>query len=233
MPQQPKQCTARHRYHSLLLFFPAIHPSLPMDPVSITCAVVTLATALKDLIELGITLKEFCERVTNNNEELVRLAAQIPTDLEELERLYLQNPNHMEQKSELKEAIGKLTQKVQMIYAKVQNLKLNHSKHGIISWTKIKAPFKAPDVEREIRSLKEDISNCHQSFQTFAAIRIEAGVDEVLATSQQMQADMAEIKLQLVSFTREQRFEITHMKSCVLSHHSGALAIMHCRLHWI
>ncbi|KAF9531803.1 hypothetical protein CPB83DRAFT_87488 [Crepidotus variabilis] len=121
----------------------------------------------------------------------------------------------MEHRPELREAIGKLTQKVATIYTKLQSLKLHHPKRRFVSWTKFKASCKAPEVEREIRSLKEDIFNCHQSFQTCAAIRIEAGVDAVLASSQQTQADMAEIKLRLVSFTREHRIEISHMKDGV------------------
>ncbi|KAF9531795.1 hypothetical protein CPB83DRAFT_848753 [Crepidotus variabilis] len=114
---------------------------------------------------------------------------------------------------------GWLHRKIKMVYAKLQSLKSDRPKPGIISWTKLKASFKAPEVEREIRSLKEDISDCHQTFQTFATIRIETGVENVLTTSQQtlltsqqMQADVAELKLQLVSFTREQRIEITHMR---------------------
>ncbi|KAF9531794.1 hypothetical protein CPB83DRAFT_848749 [Crepidotus variabilis] len=142
-----------------------------MDPISITCAVITLATAVKDLVELGIKLKASCAKVANNQVKLERLCVHIIADLERLEQLYKRNRETLDGALELEGSVIELPKKG------LKNI-----------GSSFKAWWKADELEAEVSTLKEHVVICHSRFLTFAAARIELKAQEIHAATTQIDA---------------------------------------------
>ncbi|KAJ7502518.1 hypothetical protein B0H11DRAFT_1854697 [Mycena galericulata] len=144
-----------------------------MDPITATTTLITLATFIKDLIEVGQSIKESIEKVSENRRRIRELTNDVLRSLVDLANL-TRGHEDAYQAPALLGALGDL--KADMLYVletcrKISPVERSPGFRGIRS--QIKAWRKRDEVEREIRRLKEHVINCIMKFTAFSTARNE------------------------------------------------------------
>ncbi|KAK6972106.1 Tetratricopeptide repeat family [Favolaschia claudopus] len=139
-----------------------------MDPLSVTMAVITVATFIKDLIELGEGIRSSIEKVGENRRQIRELSQDIVRTLYALSSL-THGKEDMFRGRELLDALENL--KAEMLYVhstcdKISPVQLP----GLRGFkSRLKAWRERDDLERKITSLRERLNKC---FLQFTASRI-------------------------------------------------------------
>ncbi|KAF8149225.1 hypothetical protein K438DRAFT_451347 [Mycena galopus ATCC 62051] len=153
------------------------------DPITITTTFITLATFIKDLIEVGQSIKRSIEKVAENRRCIRELTDDVLHTLADLANL-TRGQEDIFQAPALSSALGDL--KANMIYVHSTCLKIRPVQRGpglrglgsqIMIW------MKRDDVEGKIRRLKEHVNKCYLQFAVFAVARIEQRTARIEDTS--------------------------------------------------
>ncbi|KAJ7069104.1 hypothetical protein C8F01DRAFT_1226579 [Mycena amicta] len=143
------------------------------DPITVTATIITFASFIKDLIEVGQSIRRSIEKVSENRRQIRNLVDDILCTLGNLASLSRAHENAF-QTPELLSALANL--KADMLYVlsvcgKISSMESSQGLRGFRS--QIKVWMKRDDVEKTINRLKEHVNKCYLQFTAFSAARIE------------------------------------------------------------
>ncbi|KAK6972110.1 Tetratricopeptide repeat family [Favolaschia claudopus] len=143
-----------------------------LDPLTVTTTIITLATFIKDLIELGEGIRSSIEKVSENRRQIRELAQDIVRTLYDLASLTCGKEDAF-RGSELLDALENL--KAEMLHVHSKCLKISPVQlpglWGVKS--QLKAWRKRDDLEKKITRLRERVNKCFLQFTAFSAARTE------------------------------------------------------------
>ncbi|KAJ7835381.1 ankyrin repeat-containing domain protein [Mycena olivaceomarginata] len=148
-------------------------------------AVITIATFVKDLVELGRKIKDSIDQVGENKEQLSKLRDEVTGTLDGLTRLAQGFNLNALPSLELLTALEDLKSHLESVHNKCNKA----SQHP--SW--FKSWWNRNKIDREIRRLSELKHDCHDQFTLFSATRTEGKVDRIADTTTQIQNTAVQI----------------------------------------
>ncbi|KAJ7233963.1 hypothetical protein C8J57DRAFT_1145906 [Mycena rebaudengoi] len=144
-----------------------------MDPITITTTVVTLATVIKDLIEVGQNIKCSIEKVKENRRRIREFTEEILRILSSLSQL-CGGRETMFQTPELLFALGELKADMIYVWSTAKKIYPEERRLGLRAFpSQIKVWLKRDDIEAEIKRLKEHVNKCFIQFTTYSVTRLE------------------------------------------------------------
>ncbi|KAF9480568.1 hypothetical protein BDN70DRAFT_992568 [Pholiota conissans] len=151
-----------------------------MDPVSITLAVITLATALKDIIETANAIQDAFSKRPQNYKNAYKLAQSMLETLEELQEIYEENRAVMDGKKHLRRSIDNLLREIKSVYEQCIRLlppmsERRRDKFRIAFYSF----FRREKVERLLIDLNEHVDKCLLKFTALSTVRTETQVVEI------------------------------------------------------
>ncbi|KAK7018855.1 Tetratricopeptide repeat family [Favolaschia claudopus] len=156
------------------------------DPLTVTSTIVTLATFIKDLIELGEGIRSSIEKVGDNRRQIRELTEDIVRTLYDLASL-TRGKEGAFRGPELLGALESL--KAEMLYVHSKCLKISPIQlpglRGIPSH--LKAWRKRDDLEKKIARLRERANKCLLQFTAFSAARTEHVAVEIAHATLRME----------------------------------------------
>ncbi|KAJ7502517.1 hypothetical protein B0H11DRAFT_1988862 [Mycena galericulata] len=142
------------------------------EPVSITTTVITFATFIKDLIEVGQSIKRSIEKVGENRRRIRELTDDILRTLANLETLIQGSEN--EHPPALLGALGDLQKDMLRVHSICQKIDTVERPPGFRRLgSQVKLWIQRDDIEAEIRRLRKHVNKCLREFTTFSAARSE------------------------------------------------------------
>ncbi|KAF8174062.1 hypothetical protein BJ912DRAFT_991026 [Pholiota molesta] len=151
-----------------------------MDPLSITLAVITLATALKDIIETAEIIQDSFSKLPQNYRNANRLAEEVLETLHGMEQIYEEHEETFNKNESLKKAIKKLQEEMKSAHEQcacllppVSERKRDRFK---IAWYSF---WRRGKVEERLSELKSCVDRCSQQFHFMSSLRTEARVIEL------------------------------------------------------
>ncbi|KAJ7142808.1 hypothetical protein C8R44DRAFT_866099 [Mycena epipterygia] len=148
------------------------------DPITVTTTLITLATFIKDLIDLGQSIKNSIEKaslasVGENRRRIRDLTDDILRTLGHLADLSRGHGNSF-QAPELLTALGNLKADMLYVYSVASRTLPPARTRGLRGFgTQFKAWMKRDDIEGEIRRLREHVNTCYLQFTAFSTARTE------------------------------------------------------------
>jgi len=179
------------------------------DPVSITLAVVTFATAFKDVIELAEKIKGSIDKPGQNKKRLHDLTNDVLQGLIDLEIYYKGRERVLDGSAELQTALDDLQNEMRQVlehcfitFPETTGGRIAAAKADFKAWTK------RNDIEADIVRLKEHVHACHLRFTTIASARIEYASTRIEQAS-------ARLEHALLVLNNEQRERLSRMENMV------------------
>ncbi|KAJ7282551.1 hypothetical protein C8J57DRAFT_46761 [Mycena rebaudengoi] len=153
------------------------------DPITIATTIITLATFIKDLIDIGQNIKRSIEKVGENRrrvreftEEILRMLSNLGTLCGDGETVF--------QKPELLFALGELKADMIHVLSIITKFSSAERRQGLRAFPAlIKVWLKRDDIELEIKRLKEHVNKCCTQFTTLSVTRIEQASARIEDTS--------------------------------------------------
>ncbi|KAJ7019205.1 hypothetical protein C8F04DRAFT_351160 [Mycena alexandri] len=145
-----------------------------MDPITATTTIITLATFIKDLVEVGQSIKRSTEKVRENRRRIRELATDVLRTLGDLADLIRGEEDTFTAAPALLSALGNLKEEmihVLSICRKISPVERNVGFRAVGS--QIKIWMKRDDLEEKIGCLKEHVNKCYLQFTAFSAAQIE------------------------------------------------------------
>ncbi|KAF9480565.1 hypothetical protein BDN70DRAFT_920418 [Pholiota conissans] len=169
-----------------------------MDPLSVTLAVITLATALKDIIETASAIQDAFSKHPQNYKNAQRLSKSILVTLEELNEIYEEKKAVVDKKPSLKRSIHDLLEDMKYVHQECMRLLPPVSKR---KRDKFKIAFYSfwnrERVERLIADLNDRVNERLAKFTALSTIRTETHVvemhDTLMVSSARIEAHAEEI----------------------------------------
>ncbi|KAF8961142.1 hypothetical protein BDZ97DRAFT_1225851 [Flammula alnicola] len=184
-----------------------------VDPLSVTLSVITLATALKDIIELGQKIKDSFAKVSQNLRNVQELAGEIVGTLQQLWEFCDRHYAVLNASDEMKAALRKLRKDMDSVYASCCKL-IPPSSEKLVGRVKIAFySFKNRNrVEELITKLRNHVNKCREQFMLFALMRIEVS----LAALRHSNAEGLSMVRREISMMR-----VSDMRSCAFMESSS------------
>ncbi|KAF8965715.1 hypothetical protein BDZ97DRAFT_753404 [Flammula alnicola] len=201
-----------------------------IDPLSLALAVITLATALKDLHEVGVKIYELFAKGLQNLRNAQQLMNNMLKTLRALNTFCNDHYENLDRSSSMKAALGDLAEEMLSVYTKCSRL-IPPSSEKMMGKIKIAVySFKNRNkVEELIAELKNHVNECYIQFLLFSNMRIESGVTSgfaVLAHSnaeahRELRMEISNIRLpnsHLYSFTQTYSTTMSRVPDSVPAH---------------
>ncbi|KAJ7678717.1 hypothetical protein B0H17DRAFT_1334059 [Mycena rosella] len=169
-----------------------------MDPITAVTTIITLATFIKDLIDVGQSIKRSIDQVRDNRRRIRDLTDDILSTLAKLADLSRMNEDTFQAPAQLS-ALGDLKAdmlNVLLICTKISPVERRPGFRGIGS--QIKVWIKRDDVEAEIRRLKKHVNKCYLQFTAFSAARIEQTTARVEETADRTENTTLRVEHRLI-----------------------------------
>ncbi|KAF9477788.1 hypothetical protein BDN70DRAFT_994676 [Pholiota conissans] len=151
-----------------------------MDPLSVVLITITLATALKDIVETAKAIQDSFSKLPRNFRHARNLAEEVLTTLEEMWEIYDDNTIVFERAKHLKKAINNLRIQMKTVYEQCVRLMppvSEKKRHKIIIAFYI---FRNREkMEGLISELKNYVDRCSQQFLVLSNLRTESLVVEI------------------------------------------------------
>ncbi|KAJ7226272.1 hypothetical protein C8J57DRAFT_1731038 [Mycena rebaudengoi] len=153
------------------------------DPITITTTIITLATFMKDLIDVGQNIKRSIEKV---GEDRRRIREVVDDTLGTLAQLANLSRGHEDsfQAQELLDALGNLKVDMLHVLSVAQKISAPEPRSGFQSLqSQIKGWLEHEDVEAQVKHLNKHVKKCYIQFTAFSAARIEKSqrLEEMMA----------------------------------------------------
>ncbi|KAF7346581.1 Tetratricopeptide repeat family [Mycena sanguinolenta] len=149
-----------------------------MDPITATTTIITLATFIKDLIEVGQNIQRSIEMVSENRRRIRDLTNDIVRTLVEIANL-TRGKEDTFQAPALLSALGNLKQDMLYVLSACNRIAPSERPGFRGFRSQIKAWMKREDIEAEIRRLKEHVNKCHVQFTAISVARIERSTTRI------------------------------------------------------
>ncbi|KAJ7475431.1 hypothetical protein B0H11DRAFT_1321251 [Mycena galericulata] len=155
-----------------------------MDPITATTTLITFATFIKDLIEVGQSIKESIEKVSENRRQIRELTNDVLRSLADLANLTRGHEDEY-QAPALLGALGDLKADMLHVLQTCRKISPAERSPGFRGFgSQFKVWMKRDEIEAEIRRLKEHVINCYIKFTAFSTARNEqrtGRIDETTA----------------------------------------------------
>ncbi|KAJ7855177.1 hypothetical protein B0H14DRAFT_743488 [Mycena olivaceomarginata] len=152
-----------------------------MDPV---LAGITIATFVKDLVELGRNIKDSIDQVGENKEQHSRLRDEVTGTLNGLVGV-TRGFGNAQPSLELSTALEDLKSHLERIH--------NKSKKASQPTCWFKSWWNRRKIDQEVKRLNELKDSFHEQFTLFSTARIEGKADQIVDTTAQIQNTAVEI----------------------------------------
>ncbi|KAJ6594559.1 hypothetical protein B0H19DRAFT_1366402 [Mycena capillaripes] len=169
-----------------------------MDPITATTTLITLASFIKDLIELGQSIKRSIEKVSENRRRIRDLTDDVLHTLADLANLTRGHEDTFGAPA-LLSALGNLKEDmlhVLSICRKISPAERGPGFGGLK--TQIKAWVNRDDIEKKIGRLKEHVNKCYLQFTTFSTARIEQTTVRVEDTALRTEKNTLRVEQRLI-----------------------------------
>ncbi|KAJ7249328.1 hypothetical protein C8J57DRAFT_688386 [Mycena rebaudengoi] len=144
-----------------------------MDPITITTTIITLATFIKDLIDVGQNIKHSIEKVGENRRRIRDLVDDILSTLAQLANLSRGHEDNFHAQ-ELLDALGNLKEDMLRVLSVTQQISSPAPRSGFRGLqSQIKCWLERDDIEAQVKRLNKHVKKCHIQFTAFSAARIE------------------------------------------------------------
>ncbi|KAJ6488375.1 hypothetical protein DFH09DRAFT_1377621 [Mycena vulgaris] len=169
-----------------------------MDPITATTTIITLATFIKDLIDVGQSIKSSIEKVSENRRQIRDLTDDILRVLAEMAELSRQQAGQS-QAPALLSALGGLKADMLYVLAACRKISPAQPSPGFRGFrSQIKVWMKRDDIEAKIRRLKEHVNKCYLEFTAFSAARIEQTATGIKETTHHIDNTTLRVEQSLV-----------------------------------
>ncbi|KAF8208245.1 ankyrin repeat-containing domain protein [Mycena galopus ATCC 62051] len=152
-----------------------------MDPL---LACITLATFVKDVVELCQDIQDSIDQVGENKEQLLKLRGDVEETIYGFAQLTKGYETHAPS-PELSTALEDLKSHLESIHNKCKKA----SQHA--SW--FKSWWKRDKIDREIKRLNDLKKDCYEQFTLFATARTEGKVDRITDTTTRIEGHAIQI----------------------------------------
>ncbi|KAJ7502530.1 hypothetical protein B0H11DRAFT_2223438 [Mycena galericulata] len=140
-----------------------------MDPITATATLITFATFIKDLIEVGQSIKESIEKVSENRRQIRELTNDVLRSLADLPNL-TRGHEDVYQAPALLGALGDLKADMLHVLQTCRKISPAERSPGFRGFElQLKVWMKRDEIEAEIRRLKEHVINCYIKFTRLVA----------------------------------------------------------------
>ncbi|KDR73170.1 hypothetical protein GALMADRAFT_142312 [Galerina marginata CBS 339.88] len=150
------------------------------DPLSVTLAAISLATAMKDIVELAQKLERSFAKVARNFQNAQTLSAEVLKTVQQLQNFCKEHYEILNDSNDMKRALIDLIKDMKSVYDGCCELlppmlgtNISKLKLTLGAWKN------RNKVESNIRELKNRVNTCHMQFMMFAIMRVEKGVREL------------------------------------------------------
>ncbi|KAJ7481847.1 hypothetical protein FB451DRAFT_1556036, partial [Mycena latifolia] len=145
------------------------------DPITVATTLITLATFIKDLIEVGQSIKRSLEKVGENRRRIREMTEDMLRTLADLANLARRHEDPLHAIApELLCALENLKADMLYVLSRCRRIAPDRPSPGIKGVkSQIKAWLRREYIEGEIRRLKKHINRCFLQFTAFSAARIE------------------------------------------------------------
>ncbi|KAF9477790.1 hypothetical protein BDN70DRAFT_880725 [Pholiota conissans] len=151
-----------------------------MDPLSAVLITITLATALKDIVETAKAIQDSFSKLPRNFRHARNLAEEVLTTLEEMREIYDDNTNVFERAKHLKKAINNLRMQMKTVHEQCVRLMppVSDKKRDkiIIAFYIFRNRER---METLISELKNHVDRCSQQFLVLSNLRTESLIVEI------------------------------------------------------
>ncbi|KAF4609969.1 hypothetical protein D9613_010371 [Agrocybe pediades] len=154
-----------------------------MDPLSGVLAGITLATAVKDVVELAQKLSKSFKKPGRNLRAARELAGDVLDTTHRLKDFYESHQTILDQSQEMKHFLSELEGEMRTVYNKCCQTfpaypmsKIGRIKNTVFAWRS------AGKVERQLLNLKNRVNKCYIHFMMFAVMRIEVQITDMNQT---------------------------------------------------
>ncbi|KAJ7226293.1 hypothetical protein C8J57DRAFT_1535280 [Mycena rebaudengoi] len=143
------------------------------DPITITTTIITLATFIKDLIDVGQNIKRSIEKVGENRRRIREVVDDTLGTLAQLANLSRGREDNF-QVQELLDALGNLKADMLHVLSIAQKFSAPEPRSGFRGLqSQIKGWLEREDVEAQVKRLNKHVKKCYMQFTVFSAARIE------------------------------------------------------------
>ncbi|KAJ6594604.1 hypothetical protein B0H19DRAFT_65982 [Mycena capillaripes] len=143
-----------------------------MDPLTITTSIISLATFIKDLIEVGQSIRRSIEKVGENRRRIRELTNDVLRTLADLADLTRGQEDAFHAPA-LLTALGHLKAEMLHVHSICEEISPVQRPGFRKIGSQIKVWMKRDDIERKIEHLKAHVNKCYLQFTAFSAARIE------------------------------------------------------------
>ncbi|KAJ6594601.1 hypothetical protein B0H19DRAFT_65986 [Mycena capillaripes] len=195
-----------------------------MDPITVTTTVVTLAMFIKDLIEIGQSIKHSIEKVSENRRRIRDLTNDVLRTLSDLDNLTRGQEDTFLAPA-LLSALGNLKGEMLHVCSICEEITPIERPGFRKIGSQIKIWMKRDDIEKKIEHLKAHVNKCYLQFMTFSTARTE----QTTARIEHSTVCIEDTSLQAVNTTLrvEQTLIVNNAESQVrLQHLEGMVAQM-------
>ncbi|KAJ6493824.1 hypothetical protein DFH09DRAFT_357189 [Mycena vulgaris] len=183
-----------------------------MDPITATTAIVTLATFIKDLIDVGQSIKRSIDKVSENRRRIRDLTDDILRVLAEMAELSRKQAGQSHAPA-LLSALGDLKADMLYVLSACRKISPAQPSPGIRSFgSQIKVWIKRDDIEAKIRRLKEHVNKCYLEFTAFSAVRIEQTTTRINATAHRTEDTTLRVEQTLIANHVENQVKLKQLE---------------------
>ncbi|KAJ7233952.1 hypothetical protein C8J57DRAFT_1480158 [Mycena rebaudengoi] len=144
-----------------------------MDPITITTTIITLASFIKDLIDVGQKIKRSIEKVGENRRRIRDLVDDILSTLAQLANLSRGHEDNFHVQ-ELLDALGDLKADMLHVLSVAKKISAAERRSGFRGLqSQIKGWLERDDIEAQVKRLNKHVKKCYIQFTVFSAARIE------------------------------------------------------------
>ncbi|KAJ6594594.1 hypothetical protein B0H19DRAFT_65944 [Mycena capillaripes] len=153
-----------------------------MDPITVTTTVITLATFIEDLIEVGKNIQRSIEKVGENRRRIRELTNEVLCALADLANI-TRGQEDIFQAPALLSALGNLKAEMLHVHSMCREIFPQQRRGFRKISSQIKVWMKRDDVEKKIEHLKAHVNKCYLQFTAFSAARIEQTTVRIVETT--------------------------------------------------
>ncbi|KAF7315863.1 Tetratricopeptide repeat family [Mycena indigotica] len=183
-----------------------------MDPISATTTLITLASFMKELVEIGHAIAASIEKVNENRRQIRDLTHEILHTLSDLANLTRGKQEF--QTPALLSALGNLKADMLHVLEICRYISPVESKPGFRGLrSHVKEWVKRDDIETEIRRLKEHTNKCFVTFTAFSSARVEHATAHLVDALSETQDTTLRIEQQLIVNNVEGQVKLRRLES--------------------
>ncbi|KAJ7249351.1 hypothetical protein C8J57DRAFT_1475265 [Mycena rebaudengoi] len=183
-----------------------------MDPITITTTIITLASFIKDLIDVGQNIKRSIEKVGENRRRIREVVDDILGTLAQLANLSRgrEDSFHVQ---ELLDALGNLKEDMLHVLSVAQQISAPAPRSGLRGLSsQIKAWLERDDIEAQVKHLNKHVKKCYIQFTAFSAARIEHASARIENTSALIENTSVRVEQRLIVNSVEQQAKLQRLE---------------------